>query len=66
MSITVIREGNLTRVVEVSEPMPEGVPMKFALIENDPVETAQIESVFAEDDEDWGDLLAPFRVEKSR
>jgi hypothetical protein len=56
MSITVIKEGNVLRILSSSEPIPENTPLKLFTHGIDPWQAAQLESVFRED-EDWGHSL---------
>jgi len=65
MSIQVIKEGNLLKVIESSAPIPDGVKLtlytaaelKETCKQPTAWEAAQLESVFHEDDEDWGSSL---------
>lgn len=65
MSIRVIKEGNLLRVVESSEPIPDGARLtlytasELADLAGQPSawEAAQMETAFGEGDEDWGSSL---------
>lgn len=65
MSIAVIKEGNILRVVESSEPIPDGTKLtlytatELSALEKIPLawEAAQLESAFHEDEEDWGKSL---------
>jgi hypothetical protein len=65
MSIKVIKEGNLLRVVDSSEPIPDGTKLtlytasELEALSGSPTawEAAQLESAFQEDEEDWGTSL---------
>ncbi len=65
MSIEVIKEGNILRVVESSEPIVDGTKLTlYTASELDALakrptawEAAQLESAFQEDEEDWGTSL---------
>jgi len=61
MSITVVKEGNLLRIVEAEGEIPEGTRLVLYTERErssyTPLEYVQLESVFAEDEEDWGDTL---------
>jgi hypothetical protein len=63
MSITVIKEGNVLRVLEATAPIPDGArlvlytPEELTASRPSAWEAAQIDSVFREDDEDWGSSL---------
>jgi hypothetical protein len=65
MSIEVIKEGNILRVVESSEPILDGTKLTLytaaelnALAKGPTAwEAAQLESAFQEDEEDWGTSL---------
>ena len=70
MSIKVIKEGNVLRILSGAEFVPENTPLELEIRALDPWQHAQLESVFAEDDEDWGDSLdklrrAPLKFRKS-
>ena len=62
MSITVIKEGNILRILSSSEPIPENTPLELQVKSPDAWDLAQLESVFNEDDEDWGDSLDSLRL----
>lgn len=65
MSIHVIKEGNMLKVLDSSSPIPDGVTLtlytatELTELRKQPTawEAAQLESAFAEDDEDWGSSL---------
>jgi len=65
MSIEVVKEGNLLRVVESSEPIPEGARLtlytasELVGLAKQPTawEAAQMESAFQGGEEDWGASL---------
>lgn len=65
MSINVIKEGNLLRVIDSSEPIPDGAKLtlytsaELVDLAKQPTawESAQLESAFQEDAEDWGHSL---------
>lgn len=65
MSISVIKEGNVLRVVESSEPILDGAKLTLytaselsALSKSLTAwEAAQLESTFQEDEDDWGSSL---------
>lgn len=65
MSIEVIKEGNILRVVESSEPILDGAKLtlytasELSALAKHPTawEAAQLESAFQEDEEDWGTSL---------
>jgi len=63
MSITVIKENNVLRVLEASGPFPEGARLVLYTREEldsrrpEAWEAAQLDSIFREDEEDWGDSL---------
>ena len=65
MSVTVIKEGNMLRLIDASEAIPDGKMLVLYTAEELRTESkgltaweaAQIESVFSEDDEDWGNSL---------
>lgn len=68
MSVTVVKEGNTLRVLQSSETIPDGQQLVLYTAEElarrsgySPLEYARLESIFAQDKEDWGDSLAPFR-----
>lgn len=68
MSVTVIKEGDALRILEATQPIPEGTRLVlFTAGEQgagntlSALESAQLESIFAGDDEDWSDVLAPLR-----
>ena len=62
MSITVIKEGNVLRILSSSSPIPENTPFKLELQDPDAWDLAQMDSVFREDDEDWGNSLDALRL----
>jgi hypothetical protein len=62
MSITVIKEGNVLRILSSSQPIPENTPLELEVKTPDAWDLAQLESVFNEDDEDWGDSLDALRL----
>lgn len=69
MSVTVVKEGNALRIVEADGEFPAGQKVKLFTREElaqkagySPLEYVQLESIFAEDEEDWGDSLAEFRL----
>jgi hypothetical protein len=65
MSINVIKEGSLLRVIESSEPIPDGARLilytasELADLTRQPTawEAAQLESAFRDGEEDWGSSL---------
>ncbi|MFZ4777077.1 MAG: hypothetical protein ACOYM3_17035 [Terrimicrobiaceae bacterium] len=65
MNITVIKEGEILRIIKSSEPIPDGTKLKLytaaeinALAKRPTTwETAQLESAFQEGEEDWGTSL---------
>lgn len=61
MSITVVKEGNQLRVLSSIAELPENIPLQLEVRSTDPWQQAQLESVFAEDDEDWGHSLDALR-----
>jgi hypothetical protein len=62
MSITVIKEGSALRILSSSGPIPENIPLELEIKTPDAWELAQLESVFNEDDENWGDSLNALRL----
>jgi hypothetical protein len=69
MSITVVREGNVLRIVDSDGELPAGEKVKLFTAEElarrsdySPLESAQLESIFTENDENWGDSLAAFHL----
>ena len=69
MSVTVVREGNVLRIVDSECELPAGEKVKLFTAEElarrsgySSLESAQLESIFIENDENWGDILAPFRL----
>ncbi len=65
MSITVIKEGNVLRILSSSEPIPENTPLELFTLSIDPWQAAQLESVFRED-EDWGHSLDHLIVKETK
>jgi len=71
MSLTVIKEGNMLRIVEASAEVPDGTRLVLFTEQEmvarrdgiDPLDAAQLDSVFREDDEDWGDSLKPILLQ---
>jgi hypothetical protein len=64
MRVTVIREGNALRLIDSTEPIPEGATLVLYTADEiarlsawTACEAAQLDSVFRDDDEDWGDSL---------
>lgn len=65
MSITAIKEGDVLKVVESSEPIPDGARLtlytatELAALTRQPSawEAAQVESAFSDGEEDWGSSL---------
>jgi len=71
MSITVVREGNVLKIVEADGELPAGEKVKLFTMEElarrsgyTPLEYLQLESIFSESDEDWGDSLDSLLVKK--
>ncbi len=69
MSVTVVREGNVLRIVDSDGELPAGEKVRLFTEEElarrsgySPLEYVQLESIFAEDNEDWGESLASFRL----
>ena len=69
MSITVVREGNVLKIVEADGELPAGEKVKLFTTEEltrrsgyTPLEYLQLESIFSESGEDWGDSLAAYRL----
>ena len=62
MSITVINEGNVLRILSSSAPIPENTTLKLEVKNPDPWDLAQLESAFSEDEEDWGKSLDALRL----
>jgi len=73
MSINVIKEGNLLRVLESSEPIPDGARLtlytasELADLARQPSawEAAQMESAFSDGEEDWGSSLDRLVIKES-
>lgn len=67
MNITVIREGNVLRILGATESIPEGqhmvlrVPPPGTELGCSVLEAVQLESFFKDDDHDWGDSLESHR-----
>ncbi|MEI6072791.1 MAG: hypothetical protein WCS31_13435 [Verrucomicrobiae bacterium] len=65
MSITIIKEANIIRLLASSAPIPDGTRLTLYTEEEVPSmrtaptawEAAQIDSAFHEDEEDWGSSL---------
>jgi hypothetical protein len=64
MSVTVKKERNVLRLIDSTEPIPEGATLVLYTADEaarrpalTAWEAAQLDSVFREDDEDWGDSL---------
>ena len=67
MSITVIKEGSVLRILDGAGAIPDGtrlvlVPAKAVDGMGDPLEQVQLETAFREDQEDWGNLLDPLVI----
>jgi hypothetical protein len=62
MSITVVREGNVLRILSSSAPIPENITLELEVKTSDPWDLAQLDSVFSEDEEDWGKSLDALRL----
>jgi hypothetical protein len=65
MSITVIKEGNILRILQASEPLPENTPIELFTHAVEPWQGAQLDSAFA-DGEDWGPKLESLIVKEAR
>jgi hypothetical protein len=61
MSITVIKEGNVLRIISASEQIPDNTTLELFTHSIDPWQAAQLESVFRED-EDWGTSLDHLKI----
>lgn len=66
MSIRVVKQGDVLRIIEGAEDIADGTAL---VVVPKPVgtgyrqeEAAQLERIFAEEDEDWSAVLAPFRL----
>ena len=70
MNIVVVKEGSMLRIVESSDPIPEGARLVLQLQVETPgpaaVELAQLESLSQEREEDWGSLLDPLTLPPGR
>ncbi|HPA20669.1 MAG TPA: hypothetical protein PLU30_23170 [Verrucomicrobiae bacterium] len=72
MSITVIKKGSGLEILDASAQIPEGVRLvlytKDEMMAGNPPpnvwEAAQLDSVFREDDEDWGDSLDRLLIDR--
>ncbi|HAO79379.1 MAG TPA: hypothetical protein DCQ92_10455 [Verrucomicrobia subdivision 3 bacterium] len=71
MSITVVSEGNVLKIVEADGELPAGEKVKLFTTEEltrrsgySPLECLQLESIFSESDEDWGNSLDSLVVKK--
>lgn len=66
MNIVVVKEGSVLRIVESSDPIPEGARLvlhpQFEGSSAEALELAQLESLGREPEEDWGDLLDPLTL----
>jgi hypothetical protein len=66
MNIAVVKEGSVLRIVESSDPVPEGARLvlqsKTEASGADPLELAQLECLGREQEEDWGELLDPLTL----
>ena len=69
MTIIVVKEGPMLRIVESSDPIPEGARLALHTVETPgpaPLELAQLESLSREQEEDWGSLLDPLTLPPGR
>ena len=66
MNIVVVKEGSVLRIVESSDPIPEGTRLvlqpKLEASGVEALELAQLESLGREQEEDWGQLLDPLTL----
>jgi hypothetical protein len=66
MKIVVVKEGSVLRIVESSDPIPEGTRLvlqpKLEATGVEALELAQLESLGREEEEDWGELLDPLTL----
>ena len=66
MNIVVVKEGSVLRIVESSDPIPEGTRLvlqpKLEASGVEALELAQLESLGREQEEDWGELLDPLTL----
>jgi hypothetical protein len=66
MNIVVVKEGSVLRIVESSDPIPEGTRLvlqpKLEATGVEALELAQLESLGREQEEDWGELLDPLTL----
>ena len=70
MNIVVVKEGSMLRIVESSDPIPEGTRLVLQPKVETPgpaaLELAQLESLSREREEDWGGLLDPLTLPPGR
>ncbi|MFN0066136.1 MAG: hypothetical protein ACKVYV_00725 [Limisphaerales bacterium] len=67
MNITVVKEGNVLRILHGAADIADGT--RLVVVPRSPGtgysadEAVQLESIFAETEEDWSTDLAPFRAD---
>jgi hypothetical protein len=62
MNITVVKEGNVLKIISSSGVIPDNTPLQMELKAPDAWDLVQLETLFKEDDEDWGHTLDALRL----